>query len=106
MIHYGLLDILRERAEQASFHIASEKTVRIEFMRFSEGQRLGPFMFEGDAVITCLAGTFVVGDDEIRVTALTQVVVPQGERLTIRCSSEEGAVQIIWAPPFAPAVRA
>lgn len=105
MISYGLLDILRQRAGQASFHVASEKTIRIEFMHFSKGQELGPLTYEGDVVVTCLEGTFAVGDgnDGASAVALTQIVVPEGESLRIRCSSGAGAVQVIWAPPFAAA---
>ena len=101
MIVYGLLDILKQRAHQASFHVVSEKAIRIEFMRFSKGQELGPIKFEGDIVVTCLEGIFAIGDDGISAVPLTQVVVPEGERLRMQCSSENGAVQIIWAPPFA-----
>ena len=103
MISYGLLEILRERAGQASFHVASEHAVRIEFMRFSKDQQLGPLKFNGDVVATCLEGRFEVGDDRILLPTLTQVVVPEGEDLRIRCTSDEGAMQIIWAPPFAEA---
>lgn len=103
MIYYGLIDILRQRAGQASFHIASEKAVRVEFMRFAKGQKLGPLKFDGDVVATCLEGTFDIGEEEVSATVLTQVVVPQGERLVLRCTSERGAMQIIWAPPFAAA---
>jgi len=67
MIFYGLLEILQHRANQASFHVASEKAVRIEFMRFSKGQELGPIKFEGDIVVTCLEGIFTVGEDGLRL---------------------------------------
>src|SRR5215475_9687425 len=101
MISYGLLDILQQRAGQSSFHIASEKAVRIEFMRFSSGQELGPVKVEGDVVVTCLEGTIAVGAEGLPAKPLTQVVVPQGESLKLRCASDQGAVQLIWAPPFA-----
>jgi hypothetical protein len=48
VITYGLLEILRQRVGQTSFHMVSEKAVRIEFMRFTKGQELGPISFEGD----------------------------------------------------------
>jgi hypothetical protein len=103
MISYGLLDILRQRPGQPGFHIASEKAVRIEFMRFVSGQELGPFKIDGDAVVTCLEGAFAVGVEQLAAAPLTQFVVPQGEIVQLRCTSVEGAVQIIWAPPFAAA---
>lgn len=81
--------------------MASEKGFRIEFIRFANGQELGPLRFDGDVVATCLEGDFAVGLEEQIATPLTQVVVPQGESLKIRCVSRRGAVQIIWAPPFA-----
>lgn len=101
MISYGLLDILRLRAGQSSFHIASEKAFRIEFMRFTRDQELGPIRVEGDVVVTCLEGTFAVGKDRMLAPALTQVVIPQGEILKVACTANEGAIQVIWAPPFA-----
>ncbi len=104
MISYGLLDILQQRAGQTSFHTASEKSLRVEFMRFSKEQQLGPLKFDGDAIATCLTGTFEIGENATSAVPLTQVVVPEGETLLIRCTSEEGAVQIVWAPPF-PAHR-
>jgi hypothetical protein len=106
MISYGLIDILRDRTSQASFHVASEKSIRIEYMRFFKDQVLGPLRFKGDVIVTCLEGNFVVGDEGILANALTQVVIPEGESLNIRCTSEEGAVQLIWAPPFASAFLA
>jgi hypothetical protein len=102
MISYGLLDLTHQRADQASFHIASEKALRIELMRFAKGQQLGPVEFEGDVVVTCLEGGFAVGVEGIAATVLTQVVVPDGEVLMLRCTSDSGAVLILWAPPFAP----
>ena len=101
MITYGLLDILQQRVGQLSFHIASEKSIRIEFIRFSKGEKLGPLKFGGDIVITCLKGSFLIGEQDTSVTVLSQVVLSEGESLNISCTSDEGAVQIIWAPPFA-----
>jgi hypothetical protein len=100
MISYGLLDILRERPDQVSFHVASERALRVEFMRFSRDQKLGPLAIEGDVVVTCLEGSFIVGEGQLPATTLTQLVVPQGEVLKIVCDSDQGALQIIWAPPF------
>src|SRR5437762_1477701 len=70
MTRYGLLTMLDERPGQRSFHVASEKHVRVEFMRFAAGQQLGPLNFEGDAVVTCLEGSFLVGDDAQPAAAL------------------------------------
>jgi hypothetical protein len=82
--------------------MASETYVRVEFMRFLKGQDLGPLQYEGDVLATCLEGTFEVGNERAIATALTQVVIPEGETLTLRCTSDQGAVQIVWTPPFAP----
>jgi hypothetical protein len=100
MTSYGLLTILDERAEEKSFHVASEKHVRVEFMRFTIGQKLGPLTFEGDAIVTCLEGAFLVGEKAQPIGALWQVIFPGGEALELSCASESGAIQIIWAPPF------
>jgi hypothetical protein len=100
MIIYGLQDVLRERTGQGSFHIASEKALRVEFMRFTGGDRLGPLNIGGDVVVTCLEGTFALGKDGVELAPLTQAVVPEGETFDLACRSEAGAIQIIWAPPF------
>jgi hypothetical protein len=105
MISYGLLDILEQRAGQRSFHIASEKSIRIEFMRFSQGQKIGPIAVAGDVIVTCLDGVFEAGDQASPMTSMTQVVFAAGERLQVRCTSDEGAIQLIWAPPFPPVTR-
>ena len=77
---YGFLDLLRQRADQPGFHIASEDGVRIELMRFQKGQTLGPLSCDGELVLTCLDGTFDIGDGT-PVPPMTQVVVPRGESL-------------------------
>jgi hypothetical protein len=101
MIIYGLQDVLRQRTGQGSFHIASEKALRVEFMRFKRGDRLGPLKIDGDVVVTCLEGAFTIGKDGAALDPLTQAVVPEGEIFELACRSDAGAIQIIWAPPFA-----
>lgn len=103
MTCYGLLEILAQRPSQASFHLASKKSLRIEFIRFARGQNLGPISIEGDVVVTCLEGEFETGAEARKATTLIQVVVPQGESLELRCVSEQGAVHLVFAPPFAAA---
>lgn len=105
MIIYGLQDILRQRAGQGSFHMASEKGLRIEFMRFKAGSRLGPLNVTGDVVVTCLEGAFTIGKDGEELGLLSQAVVPKGEVVEVVCLSDTGAIQIIWAPPFPKATK-
>src|SRR5688572_21257465 len=100
MISYSLLDILQKRAGSGSFHMASERALRIEFMRFAKEQKLGPMKVEGDVVVTCLEGAFVIGEEGLAVSVLTQVVVAEGEVLTLVCTADQGAIRVIWAPPF------
>jgi len=55
--------------------------------------------------MTCLEGDFRVGEDGTPATALTQVVLDEGDILKIVCMSDEGVVQFIWGPPFAKSKR-
>lgn len=98
MWRYHLLETLDRRRAQRSFHVASEQDVRIEIMRFCKDETLGPLSVERDVVITCLEGVFDAGDEE-PVTVMTQLVIPGGERFQLRCTTEEGAVHLIWVQP-------
>jgi hypothetical protein len=70
--------------------------VRVQFARFQHGDETA-FSFEGDVVITCLEGDFAVGDEATPAPPLTQIVATVGEHVKLRCVSEHGAIQIIWA---------
>lgn len=98
---YQISDLLRRRTDQKSFHIASEEHVRIEFMRFERGQRLGPVRYNGDVVLTCFEGEFSLAGEQERFAALCQAVLPEGQSLDLTCHSEFGVLQLIWSPPFA-----
>ncbi len=102
---FHLIDIVRDRAEQRSFHVASEVWVRVEFVRFIAGGELDPVTMEGDTVVTCIEGTFVVGLEAQQLTPMSHAIVPGGEVLRLVCTSEAAVVQLIWAPPFGSAVR-
>jgi hypothetical protein len=104
MITYNLVAIVNERRDQKSFHIASERSVRVEFMHFVQNEVLGPLLVAGDVVVTCLEGVFVLGPGLAFIEPMTQAVMPEGEVLEIRCTAPRGALELIWAPPF-PAVR-
>lgn len=102
MEHVNIPELVRTRTEQASFHVASERHVRVEFRNLRVGEKLGPFRYAGDVVITCFRGTFALSDgQETRLAKeLDQFVVPENTRIEIECT-EAGTAQIIWAPAFA-----
>lgn len=105
MIKYSLFEIFKQRHDQMSFHMASEKALRIEFMRFLKDQSLGPFKYNGDLAITCLNGIFHIGNEDLKMELMDQVIVPNGEYLKLICVSDEGNIQIIWTPPFAQVAK-
>ena len=101
-MHYNIDELLASRGEQLSFHVASEAHVRVEFRNCVSGDTIGPFSFEGDLIITCFGGTFLLSLNEFDdvVGRLDQVVVPQGTAVSVVCR-DRGAIQLVWAPPHA-----
>ena len=86
--------------------MSSERHVRIEFRNMRAGEKLGPFRYGGDLVVTCFRGAFSVtdGQETALATVQDQIVVPERTSIQIDCT-EDGTVQIIWAPAFAPPVE-
>ena len=101
MDRYHILDLITNRSDQKSFHIASEKNIRIEFMNMNEEEKLGPLKYEGDIIITCYLGNFYLEGLDVELSELTQAIIPVGNCFEVRCQSEKGTIQIIWSPPFA-----
>ncbi len=96
-----LTEIVRHRAGQTSFHVASEKHLRVEFFVLAKGKGLGPVVVEGDTVVTCIEGTFAMGTQGVLLGPLSQAIIPVGEVMHLSCTSDTGALQVIWTPPFA-----
>ena len=42
MEHFNIQDLLRARADQRSFHVASEQQIRVEFRNMMAGDMLEP----------------------------------------------------------------
>jgi hypothetical protein len=102
MQHFSIPELVRTRAEQPSFHMASERHVRIEFFNLRNGAKLGPFRYAGDLVVTSFRGSFEVSDGDAThlVRELDQVVIPDGSLVEVDCQVD-GTLQFIWAPAFA-----
>lgn len=100
--HYNILSLLRDRADQPSFHVVAEQHVRIEFRNLETGAIVGPFTYEGDVVITCCSGEFRIesGTTSTELGEFDQAVVPTGTPVKLVCKSR-GAIQLIWSPPHA-----
>jgi hypothetical protein len=99
---FNIRALLRERADQRSFHVVSEQHVRIEFRNMSAGNEIGPFSYEGDVVATCYAGEFRLeaGTAVTKLGELDQAVVISGTLVKMVCESP-GTLQLIWTPPQA-----
>jgi hypothetical protein len=99
---FNIPSLLRERSGQASFHVAAERHVRIEYRNMTAGDTVGPFTYDGDIVVTCYAGEFQLeeGTNATKLGELEQAVVPHGSLLKTVCESR-GTVQLIWSPPQA-----
>jgi hypothetical protein len=99
---FNISSLVRDRAEQPSFHVAAEKHLRIEYRNLLAGQVIGPFAYEGDVVVTCYRGAFklTAGEDVVEMGELDQVVMPVGTRMLIECPTG-GTLQVIWTPAHA-----
>lgn len=97
---YHIQQLPSARTDQASFHVASEQHLRIEFVRLSAGRSLGPIRYEGDIVVTCVGGTVLVRNETV-LEPLEQLVVPQGVEFLVSAAESEAVIQVIWCPPFA-----
>ena len=96
MRKYHILELPQQRRDQPSFHVASEKHVRIEFMRLGADQTLGPVQHGGDVVVTCVAGAVFVGDETLEV--LEQCVVVEGSELKVVGRADASTIQLMWCP--------
>lgn len=103
---FNIRSLLRDRGNQASFHMAAEKHVRVEFRNMSAGDSIAPFAYAGDIVLTCYAGEFrvEVGREGAKLGELDQAVVPEGTILKVHCESA-GTLQLIWSPAQAPTTQ-
>lgn len=104
--HFNIQSLVRERVEQASFHVAAETHVRIEYRNFTEGQTLGPFTYDGDIVVTCYRGRFAIqtGTSSADFSEFDQGVVPAETEFGVACTVA-GTLQLIWSPPHAATAR-
>ena len=93
----GVLD-LEGRKDQGGFHLVSESAMRLEYMRFRKGDQVGPFKYAGELLVTCAKGSFVVGEDLEPFGEIEQMFLCKGEVFLVKCTSDQGAIQIIWAP--------
>jgi hypothetical protein len=103
---FNIQSLIRNRADQKSFHMAAEKYVRIEFHNMRRGDSLGPFAYQGNVILTCYRGAFRIetAADTVELAEFDQAVLPPGERTRLT-SVNDGTLQLIWSPPYAPATQ-
>jgi len=103
--HFNIRSLLERASQQKSFHVAAEKHLRIEFWTMARGET-NSFTYEGDIVVTCYAGGFLLESDAgtVKLGEMEQAVVPTGTPLRIVCEAH-GTVQLIWTPPYAAATQ-
>ncbi len=99
---FSVPNLIAIRSSQASFHVAAERHVRVEFRNMLAGDVMERFAYSGDVVLTCYRGEFAVGADagEATLEELCMAVVPAETWTTIRCTVG-GTLQVIWAPAHA-----
>jgi hypothetical protein len=94
----NLVAVGHSRTDQKSFHIASERHVRIEFVRLFQGEEYGPLLYRGDLIVTAIEGDALCSN--ISLCPMDQAVIPEGEKIHIVCNSKVFVFQLIWAPSF------
>jgi hypothetical protein len=106
MEQFNIKDLISSRANQQSFHVVSEKNVRVEFRNMRAGETLEGFRYDGNVILTCYRGTFALEEENKRVMLqeMDQAVIPVSALMVIECL-QEGTLQIIWSPPFAQIVK-
>jgi hypothetical protein len=100
---YSIAGILATRAGAKSFHVASTPHMRVEFFQAKQGKTLGPVSVAGDVMITSYGGTFRVecnSGEDFELEALNQAIIPEGIEWSVSCLSDQGGLQVVWAPPF------
>jgi hypothetical protein len=103
---FNIRELVRTRADQRSFHIASEKNVRVEFRNMVAGDRVDPFSYDGDLVLTCYKGAFVLKElsGAVNLVEMDLAVIPASSSVSLECTID-GTIQIIWAPAFAATAK-
>jgi hypothetical protein len=106
MDRFNIRRLLQERAGLPGFHVVSEPNIRIEFRNLAKGDRCEPFQYAGNVVLTIFSGVFTLKTDrgEAKVEELDQCVFMVNELIAVECE-EAGAIQLMWAPAFAPTTK-
>lgn len=103
---FNIPTLVRSRSGHRSYHVAAEQYVRIEFRNMAAGETIEPFVYAGDVVVTCYRGLFslAAGKESHALGELDQVVVSRGTRVSLECT-QDGTIQVIWAPGQATTVK-
>jgi len=106
MERFNVRELLATRANQRSFHVASEEHVRAEFRNMSAGEELESFRYVGNLVLTIFSGVFVLKVDEnsVEVSEMDQVITSTNESIGLLCKLA-GTIQIIWSPAYAQTAK-
>ena len=100
----SLREIAHHRSNQISYHLASEDYFRIQIFNLSENQKLGPWKYDGNVLITIIVGTVdaLIGNHlPERATEFCQIYTLPGQIFEVIAKASPAAIQIIWTPPFA-----
>ncbi|MCB1924863.1 MAG: hypothetical protein KDJ27_14170 [Gammaproteobacteria bacterium] len=99
----SLQDIAHDRRDQPSYHLASEKHLRIQVFNLDEDETLGPWACDGNVLITVVDGVIEMSIDAEtqRTTPLWQAVVLPHQIFGLTARDAGAVVQLVWAPPFA-----
>jgi hypothetical protein len=102
MERFNIRELLATRANQGSFHVASEEHLRVEFRNMSAGEELESFRYGGNVVLTICSGVFVLKVDgsSVEVSEMDQVITSTGESIGLQCKVA-GAIQTVWSPAHA-----
>lgn len=103
---YNIAKLVAARSQQRTYHLVSERHLRVEFRNLARGEVVEKFVYAGDVMLTCYRGAFAVtaGGTSAELTEMDQLVIPEGTPVSIACE-RDGSLQLVWSPAFAPTER-
>ncbi|MDH4100740.1 MAG: hypothetical protein OEV28_09235 [Nitrospirota bacterium] len=96
-----LQEIAGARLEQSSYHLFSEAHARGQIFNLGDGERLGTWRCDGNALLTPIKGLIEVqlNGAEKTMKVGSQLIINPGVTFSVK-AVELSSIQIIWMPPF------
>jgi quercetin dioxygenase-like cupin family protein len=100
---FDLSRLAKTRSDQASYHLASEKYLRVEVFNLAGADFLGEWEYAGDMLVLVVEGdaTLTLNGKDEQMSQLCAAVIPANHRFKIATRGSKSVVVIAWSPAFA-----